>query len=538
MTVSTATPLLRLPFALLAAVGAGLLLWLAFPPVGFGPSAAGGVALLTAALWRARLRRGLGLGLLTGVVFFALLLEWMRVIGPDAWLLLTLLCASWIALLGVGTALVTRLPLAPVWVGAVWVLDEALRARLPLGGFPWGNLAFGAARQHPGGLGERRWHALRDVRGRAHRRLGRRRGAGPARRTAARRAGLGGDCRPRRTAARGPAGSIGRRRDRRSGDGHGGPGAGGHSADRAWARWTSAGPSSTTTSERRSLLAEAIDAGTAPQPDFVLWPENSSDIDPFSDPTVAEAITGAARAVGAPILVGAVTSVPGNPQGVWNVGIVWDPEAGPTQMYIKTHPVPFGEYVPFREQLAGLIGRFDRVPRDFLPGAEPGNLDIGGSRRRQRHLLRDRLQRRRGRRGRRRRTAAHRPDQQRHLRRHLAAGAAAGHRAHARGRVRAHRARGGHLGHHRGDRHRPRRRAAAGRGRDRLAGRRGAPATGAARSPPVPATSSSWSSAGWPRSPSASPSRPRSGHVGDVPRPSPRLTGCRQRPSPTLGGSS
>jgi apolipoprotein N-acyltransferase len=64
--------------------------------------------------------------------------------------------------------------------------------------------------------------------------------------------------------------------------------------------------------------------------------------------------------------------------GVWNVGIVWDPEAGPTQMYIKTHPVPFGEYVPFREQLAGLIGRFDRVPRDFLPGSEPGNLDIGG----------------------------------------------------------------------------------------------------------------------------------------------------------------
>jgi apolipoprotein N-acyltransferase len=125
-------------------------------------------------------------------------------------------------------------------------------------------------------------------------------------------------------------------------------------------------------------LAAAIDAGEAPQPDFVLWPENSSDIDPFSDASVADAITAAARAVDAPILVGAVTSVPGNPQGVWNVGIVWDPQAGPTQMYIKTHPVPFGEYVPFRAQLADLIGRFDRVPRDFIPGDEPGNLDIGG----------------------------------------------------------------------------------------------------------------------------------------------------------------
>jgi len=125
-------------------------------------------------------------------------------------------------------------------------------------------------------------------------------------------------------------------------------------------------------------LAEAIAAGDEPQPEFVLWPENSTDIDPFADPSVAAAITEAARAVQAPILVGAVTSVPGNPKGVWNVGIVWDPEAGPTQMYIKTHPVPFGEYVPFRDQLAGLIGRFDRVPRDFIAGEEPGNLDIGG----------------------------------------------------------------------------------------------------------------------------------------------------------------
>jgi apolipoprotein N-acyltransferase len=47
-------------------------------------------------------------------------------------------------------------------------------------------------------------------------------------------------------------------------------------------------------------------------------------------------------------------------------------------MYIKTHPVPFGEYIPFRGLIASLIGRFDRVPRDYLPGTEPGNLEIGG----------------------------------------------------------------------------------------------------------------------------------------------------------------
>jgi apolipoprotein N-acyltransferase len=47
-------------------------------------------------------------------------------------------------------------------------------------------------------------------------------------------------------------------------------------------------------------------------------------------------------------------------------------------MYVKTHPVPFGEYIPFRDFLAQHIGRFDRIPRDFLAGTEPGNLTIGG----------------------------------------------------------------------------------------------------------------------------------------------------------------
>jgi apolipoprotein N-acyltransferase len=130
--------------------------------------------------------------------------------------------------------------------------------------------------------------------------------------------------------------------------------------------------------EQTLQLAASIAAGTTPQPAFVLWPENASDIDPFADADAAAAITAAAKAVGAPILVGAVTAVPGNPDGVWNVGIVWDPESGPTQMYVKTHPVPFGEYIPFRGLISGLVGRFDRVPRDFIPGTEAGNLDIGG----------------------------------------------------------------------------------------------------------------------------------------------------------------
>lgn len=371
------TPLVPLRTALVLSLVAGVLLWLAFPPVGFGASAVLGVAALTAALWGARVRRGLGLGLLTGGVLFALLLEWMRVIGTDAWLALTLLCAAWIALLGAGTALVTRLPAAPVWVASLWVLEEALRARIPFGGFPWGNLAFGQADTVMGD-----W------------------------------SGVGGTPFVTFGVALIGASAIEAARQWR---------AGGRRASAAWLGAillvalvpavipsptegdTIGGPASATVAivqggtpqvgmgamdVRRAVLdnhvretldlGQAIADGRAPQPDFVLWPENSTDIDPFSDASVADAITSAARAVGAPILVGAVTSVPANPDGVWNVGIVWDPESGPTDMYIKTHPVPFGEYVPFRDQLAPLIGRFDRVPRDFIPGDEPGNLDIGG----------------------------------------------------------------------------------------------------------------------------------------------------------------
>jgi apolipoprotein N-acyltransferase len=39
--------------------------------------------------------------------------------------------------------------------------------------------------------------------------------------------------------------------------------------------------------------------------------------------------------------------------------------------------VPFGEYVPFRELLAKLISRFDRVPRDFAAGSSTGVLQVG-----------------------------------------------------------------------------------------------------------------------------------------------------------------
>src|SRR5689334_2727721 len=41
--------------------------------------------------------------------------------------------------------LLQRLPFAPAWVAAAWVLQEAVRDRWPFGGFPWGRLGFSQA---------------------------------------------------------------------------------------------------------------------------------------------------------------------------------------------------------------------------------------------------------------------------------------------------------------------------------------------------------------------------------------------------------
>jgi apolipoprotein N-acyltransferase len=80
-------------------------------------------------------------------------------------------------------------------------------------------------------------------------------------------------------------------------------------------------------------------------------------------------------AIDAPTLVGAV--VVRTDGRLANTSIVWLPETGPSDVYVKRHPVPFGEFVPFRSVLERFISRLDRVPRDFVAGTDPGVLQLG-----------------------------------------------------------------------------------------------------------------------------------------------------------------
>lgn len=363
-------PSLRYRVAL--SVLSGLLLAAAFPPVGMWPAAVVAVALATVAWWRAAPGTALVTGYIGGLVFHLLLLWWIRVLGLDAWLALSLGWSIWWLPLSLAVAYATWWRWWPLAVPGLWVLGEALRARAPWGGFPWGKLAFSQA-DSPWA----QWAAI---------------GGAPLVSwmtalvgSAAVAAWIAYRCKqwPKVIGALVAASltvvfasllPI--------------PTTGQGSPPTAQMAVIQGGVPRTGldfNAQRRAVLnnhveqtvalAEAVEAGKEPPPIAVIWPENSSDVDPYVDLQAAQAITRAVDAIGVPVLVGAVVAA--GEDMLWNVGAVWEPGTGPTQTYIKQHPVPFGEYLPGRQWLSQWITRFDRIPKDFARGEAPGVLDLG-----------------------------------------------------------------------------------------------------------------------------------------------------------------
>ena len=105
---------------------------------------------------------------------------------------------------------------------------------------------------------------------------------------------------------------------------------------------------------------------------MVIWPENSTDLDPRQNLDTYNELATAAAALGHPILVGEVLQ---NPQR--NISQLWVPGRGPTTFYVKRELVPFGEYIPFR----GIISSFSSLPSlqpvDFTPGHQAVVFDVG-----------------------------------------------------------------------------------------------------------------------------------------------------------------
>src|SRR4029077_7752706 len=59
-----------------------------------------------------------------------------------------------------------------------------------------------------------------------------------------------------------------------------------------------------------TALAAQVAAGPRPAPDVVIWPENSTDLDPAEYPAIYATIASAVAAVNRPVLVGALLANP------------------------------------------------------------------------------------------------------------------------------------------------------------------------------------------------------------------------------------
>ncbi|WP_432505030.1 apolipoprotein N-acyltransferase [Kineococcus arenarius] len=384
--------------SLVLALTGGLATWAAFPGAvreqGLWWSAPLGVALLTAATTGVRARRGALAGLLFGWAFLVPHLAWSGTyVGLLPWSALATACALFYAALG---ALLPRLQrarahLGPLAVACGWVAVEALRARFPFEGFPWGRLAFSQADAPTVALASVGSTALVTfavalagalLAGAAHALLRLPAPPGAARAVpralpavaalaAAAAVTAAGALLPRPTAAEDgtllvaavqgntPAAGLDFNAERRAVlDNH---------------------------ADATRELAAQVSAGDAPQPDLVLWPENSSDIDPYGNADAEQVIEQAVQAVGAPVLVGAV--VDGPAPFVSNTGLLATPADGidgalqdPTRHYVKQRPAPFAEYVPYRDFFRLFTDKVDLVTRDFVHGDAVGVLEAAGAR--------------------------------------------------------------------------------------------------------------------------------------------------------------
>jgi len=103
--------------------------------------------------------------------------------------------------------------------------------------------------------------------------------------------------------------------------------------------------------------------------DFILWPENSVDVDPFRNPEVFDTLNSYKQ----PLIVGAIV---GKGEEVLNASILWTKDT--QDVYVKRHLTPFGEYIPLRS-LARKISPLVNDVRDFSPGNESVVFNVGAA---------------------------------------------------------------------------------------------------------------------------------------------------------------
>jgi apolipoprotein N-acyltransferase len=374
---STLTPvLLRVVVVLLAGAAVGL----SWQPYGLWPLMLVGIPAFTLAVRGMGTLPAFGLGYLFGLTMLTAAVSWVHVLGTWVAALLIIFLSLFFGLLGLALTLVGRLSWWPVAAACCWVLVEYVYSRVPFGGFGWPRIAYTAVDTPVAGffpiigvagvsfvvalIGQLIAWALLALRTATSGWLTRRTRVLIASVMVISLVMLGSalqlyQVEPAATSA----GSV------KVGIVQGNiPGRGIEAMGRARS------VTNNHLSETIHLMTK-VRLGEEPEPDFLLWPENSTDIDPTTDPITRQTVQAAAEVAGRPILVGAVMQGPGFDERQ-TAALWWDPDRGILARYDKQNLVPFGEWIPFRAQLLPMIPLLERVGAQSIPGSRPGVLDV------------------------------------------------------------------------------------------------------------------------------------------------------------------
>lgn len=362
------------PLRALGVVAAGAVLGLAFAPVQVWLAVPLGLGAFTVFIAGRRVRAAAGYGYLFGLGLCTVAISWLSGLGWWIAALLVLAMSGFFAAYGAGLRLVLRLPWWPVWAAGVWSLLELWYSHWPFGGFGWIRLGYTVLDTPFAGL-----LSLIGVPGlgfvvpllvqltvalvdaiRRRRAVGRALVVGVLAYSLA----IGVALVPALAPAPPSQGTVTIGLVQGNVDGV--------NPLEPFGRARSV--TNNHLSETVTLMAKAR-AGVVPSPDFVVWPENSTDIDPLIDDETNAVIRAAIGVTGTPILVGAVTDGPG-PDERQTGGLWWGTDNQVTQRYYKRNLVPFGEFIPFRDVLLPRVPILALTGRQSVPGTRPGVFDV------------------------------------------------------------------------------------------------------------------------------------------------------------------
>jgi apolipoprotein N-acyltransferase len=370
--MSTRRPLLPLWAAALTAVVGGFALDLAFPDVGWWPMAFIGVGFSLVSLVGRRVWGALLVGVLFAAAFWLVHVDWTtRYLGVVPWLALAgvetvlmgagaipiALAYRWLPRVLPGRTV--RLIVLPLLIAGLWTMRELVLGSWPYTGFPWGRIGMSQSESPLAHLAS--WVGVTGLTflvvafvaaAVEWMRDGRFRDLCAAVPTAALLALLlvvpafpttdAGTLRVGSVQGNGPSGYFDQR-------------------------------------ERGAILGAQLAASASlfdEEMDVLLWPEGGIDSNPLANENTAATLNALSERVDAPLIVNAATER-GN--DIFNTSILWRAGEGATQIHDKSHPVPFGEYVPdrwFFEMLApDLIGL---IQREYTPGENAPFFDLGG----------------------------------------------------------------------------------------------------------------------------------------------------------------